>query len=54
MLVFYYYALNSKRLYFVNAQKVEDLGFFIGLHTKKISNEIAEYISKSLLNITDM
>ena len=48
------YKLNDKRLNFVNAQKVEDLGFFIGLHTKKISNEIAEYISKSLLNITDM
>ena len=48
------YKLNNKRLNFVNAQKVEDLGFFIGLHTKKISNEIAEYISKSLLNITDM
>ena len=48
------YNLNSKKLTFVNAQKVEDLGFFIGLHTKKISNEIAEYISKSLLNITDM
>ena len=45
------YNLNSKRLVFVNAQKVEDLGFFIGLHTKKISNKIAEYIAKNLLKI---
>ena len=48
------YNLNSKRLDFVNAQKVEDLGFFIGLHTKKISNEIAEYISENLLKINKM
>jgi len=45
------YNLNSKKLVFANAQKVENLGFFIGLHTKKISNEIAEYISESLLII---
>ena len=48
------YNLNSKKLVFANAQKVENLGFFIGLHTKKISNEIAEYISESLLNIDKM
>ena len=48
------YNLNSKKLVFTNAQKVENLGFFIGLHTKKISNEIAEYISESLLNIDKM
>ena len=48
------YNLNSKRLVFVNAQKVEDLGFFIGLHTKKISNKIAEYIAKNLLKINEM
>ena len=48
------YNLNSKRLVFVNAQKVEDLGFFIGLHTKKISNKIAEYIAENLLKINEM
>ena len=48
------YNLNNKKLVFANAQKVENLGFFIGLHTKKISNEIAEYISESLLNIDKM
>ena len=45
------YNLNSKKLVFANAQKVENLGFFIGLHTKKISNKIAEYIAENLLKI---
>jgi CDP-6-deoxy-D-xylo-4-hexulose-3-dehydrase len=48
------YNLNNKKLVFSNAQKVEDLGFFIGLHTKKISNKIAEYIAKNLLKINEM
>ena len=48
------YNLNSKRLVFVNAQKVEDQGFFIGLHTKKISNKVAEYIANNLLKISEM
>ena len=46
--------IEKKKLTYVNSQKVEDLGFFIGLHTKKISDEIAEYISESLLNIDKM
>ena len=48
------YNLNRKRLIFVNAQKVEDLGFFIGLHTKKISNKIAEYVAECLLKIAQI
>ena len=48
------YNLNKKKLVFTNAQKVEDLGFFIGLHTKKISNKIAEYIAENLLKIDDL
>ena len=48
------YNLNSKKLTFVNAQKVEDLGFFIGLHTKKIPNKTAEYISECLLKISEL
>ena len=48
------YNLNKKKLSYVNAQKVEDLGFFIGLHTKRISNKTTEYIAKNLLNISDM
>ena len=48
------YSLNKKKLTYKNAQKVEDLGFFIGLHTKKISNDIAEYIGENLLKISEM
>jgi len=48
------YNLNKKKLSYVNAQKVENIGFFIGLHTKKISNKIAEYITDNLLKISDM
>ncbi len=48
------YNLNKKKLVFANAQKVEDLGFFIGLHTQKISNKVAEYISENLLKIGEM
>ena len=29
------YKLNSKKLTFPKAQKIDELGFFIGLHTKK-------------------
>ena len=31
------YKLNGNKALFKNAQKVQDLGFLIGLHTKKIS-----------------
>ena len=39
------YNLNKKKLSYVNAQKIENIGFFIGLHTKKISNKIVDYIA---------
>ena len=48
------YNLNNKKLVFTNAQKAEDLGFFIGLHTQKISNKVAEYIAENLLKIKEM
>ena len=48
------YNLNNKKLVFTNAQKVEDLGFFIGLHTQKITNKVAEYISENLLKISEL
>ena len=48
------YNLNSKKLVFTNAQKVEDLGFFIGLHTKKIYNKNAKYIAENFLKIGEM
>ena len=44
------YKLISKEK-FVSSQFVEDNGFFIGLHTKKISNELANYIAVNLLKI---
>jgi CDP-6-deoxy-D-xylo-4-hexulose-3-dehydrase len=46
------YKLNSKKLAFPNAQKIEELGFFIGLHTKKITNEVVKYIANNLLKIS--
>ena len=39
---------------FKNAQVVEDLGFFIGLHTKKINSKLANYISANLLKINEL
>ena len=32
------YKLNTKKLNFKNAQKIQELGFLIGLHTKRIKN----------------
>ena len=32
------YKLNKKKLNFKNAQKIQELGFLIGLHTKRIKN----------------
>ena len=51
--LFRLYKLNSKE-HFLNSQIVEDSGFFIGLHTKKISNKLADYIAKNLLKIEQM
>jgi len=45
------YKLKTKKEKFMNAQKVEDLGFFIGLHTTKLSNKLADYIVDNLLSI---
>ena len=48
------YKLNKDGFIFSNAEKIEDLGFFIGLHTNKISNNMAKYISNNLLKITEL
>ena len=48
------YKLNKKKLVFNNAQTIDDLGFFIGLHTKKMPNKIIEYIAKNLLKISEL
>lgn len=45
------YKLNKKKKKFHNAQIVENLGFFIGLHAKKISNNLSRYIAHHLLMI---
>ena len=42
------YGLNKKKYNFKNAQIIENQGFFIGLHTQKISNKLVEYVSKNL------
>ena len=46
--------LNPKREKFKNAQIIEDLGFFIGLHTKQLSLNDAKYIANSLLKIDQL
>ena len=39
---------------FDNTQVVEDLGFFIGLHTNKITNYLSKYIAFHLLKIDEL
>ena len=46
--------LNPKREKFKNAQIIEDLGFFIGLHTQQLSLNDAKYIANSLLKIDQL
>ena len=48
------YKLNKDGFIFSNAEKIENLGFFIGLHTSKISNSMAKYISNNLLKIVEL
>ena len=48
------YKLKTKNEKFENAQKVQDLGFFIGLHTTKLSNKLANYIVDNLLSINEI
>ena len=45
------YKLNKKKLLFKNAQKVQDLGFLIGLHTKKISTHQLKLLHDYFFNI---
>ena len=48
------YKLNEKKIKFAEAQKVQDLGFVIGLHTKKISNKILDKIINGLFLIDNI
>lgn len=43
--------LNDKKQRFINAQIIDDLGFFIGLHTSKISTKTSKFLANNLLKI---
>ena len=43
--------LNPTNKTFKNTQEIDDLGFFIGLHTKKINDSDLNYLTKKLLSI---
>ena len=45
------YSLNEKKLKFKGAELVEQLGFVIGLHTKKISKKQINFIKETLFLI---
>ena len=45
------YNLNNKNLSFRNSQMIEDKGFFIGLPTDKINDNMLNYLTKKLLDI---
>lgn len=47
------YGLNKRKNNFLNAQAVDDQGFFIGLHTDRINYKLAKYISNCLLKINE-
>ncbi len=48
------FGLNKKQLKFKGAQSIEDLGFLIGLHTKKITKEYLDLIRNSLFYIDSL
>ena len=48
------YNLNKKTKIFKNSQKIEDLGFFIGLHIKPIEKKTLKKLTKYLLNISNI
>jgi CDP-6-deoxy-D-xylo-4-hexulose-3-dehydrase len=47
------YKLNEKKQKFKNAQKIEDTGFFMGLHTQPIEDKMLAKITYHLLNINN-
>ena len=48
------FKLNQKNKKFLGADKVQDLGFVIGLHTKNISNKELNFLSETLLSIDSL
>ena len=45
------YKFNKSKYTFPKAQEIEDRGFFIGLHPRKISNIELDYLEKNLFKI---
>lgn len=45
------YKLDNKKYNLTGAEEIERRGFFIGIHTKKISNKELNYLEKKLLSI---
>ena len=45
------YNLNPENEIFPKAQEIENRGFFIGLHSKSVSEETLNYLVKNLLQI---
>tara|TARA_B100000989_G_scaffold295210_2_gene275767 strand:+ start:3710 stop:4945 length:1236 start_codon:yes stop_codon:yes gene_type:complete len=48
------FKLNKKNIKFPGADKVQDLGFVIGLHTKNISNKQLKFLTKTLLSVNGL
>tara|TARA_B100000780_G_scaffold154300_1_gene107923 strand:- start:1392 stop:2666 length:1275 start_codon:yes stop_codon:yes gene_type:complete len=48
------YKFKQKAKNFPNAQKIEDSGFFIGLHSKSISEARLNYLIENLLKINEL
>ena len=47
------FGLNSRKTKLPGAQEIEDRGFFIGVHTKKINNNELNLLESKLLKISD-
>ena len=47
------FGLNSRKTKLPGAQEIEDRGFFIGIHTKKINNNELNLLESKLLKISD-
>ena len=48
------YKFKQKAKEFPNAQKIEDSGFFIGLHSKPIGDARLKYLVENLLKIDEI
>ncbi len=48
------FKLNKEKKKFLNADRIEKRGFFIGLHAKPISNKILNYLTENLLKFDEI